>query len=286
MPWRGPPPELPEIYQAGAWAGLTLTTLLVTLYGWRLAEEQRQMSAALAAAQGALEREQRMSALGALAAAAAHELGSPLSTIAVVAKEMLREVETDDPLREDVELLSSESDRCRAILARLSVDPTGDVSDAYTLVPLPALIEAAAQHSEREGIAISFKSGPVGEGVPTTAPIQVRSPEIMQGIGNIVQNAVSFARHEVEIRTRWTAAWSEVEVSDDGPGFSQALLDELGTPFISTRQGEEGHMGLGVFIAKTLLERTGATVTFGNRRGTTGGAQVSVRWPNPVFKAT
>ena len=145
LPWRGPPPELPEIYQAGAWAGLTLTTLLVTLYGWRLAEEQRLMSAALAAAQAALEREQRMSALGALAAAAAHELGSPLSTIAVVAKEMLREVEADDPLREDVELLSSESDRCRTILARLSVDPVGDVSDAYTLVPLPALIEAAAQ---------------------------------------------------------------------------------------------------------------------------------------------
>jgi two-component system sensor histidine kinase RegB len=145
LPWRGPPPELPEIYQAGAWAGLTLTTLLVTLYGWRLAEEQRQMSAALAAAQGALEREQRMSALGALAAAAAHELGSPLSTIAVVAKEMLREVETDDPLREDVELLSSESDRCRAILARLSGDPPGDVSDANTRVPVPALIEAAAQ---------------------------------------------------------------------------------------------------------------------------------------------
>ncbi|MBY0320594.1 MAG: ActS/PrrB/RegB family redox-sensitive histidine kinase [Reyranella sp.] len=286
LPWRGPPPALPEIYQTGAWAGLTLTTLLVTLYGWRLAEEQRQMAAALAAAQAALEREQRMSALGALAAAAAHELGTPLSTIAVVTKEMLREVEADDPLREDVELLSSESERCRTILARLSVDPAGDVSDAYALVPLPALIEAAAQHSEREGIAISFKSGPVGEGVPTTAPIQVRSPEITQGIGNIVQNAVSFARHEVEIRTRWTAAWSEVEVSDDGPGFSEALLDELGTPFISTRQGEEGHMGLGVFIAKTLLERTGATVTFGNRRGTTGGALVSVRWPNPVFKAT
>ena len=244
------------------------------------------MGAALGAAQAALEREQRMSALGALAAAAAHELGSPLSTIAVVTKEMLREVEADDPLREDVELLSSESDRCRAILARLSVDPVGDVSDAYVLVPLPALIEAAAQHSGREGIAISFKAGPVGEGVPTTAPIQVRSPEITQGIANIVQNAVSFARHEVEISTRWTAAWAEVEVSDDGPGFSEALLDELGTPFISTRQGEEGHMGLGVFIAKTLLERTGATVTFGNRRGATGGALVSVRWPNPVFKAT
>jgi two-component system, sensor histidine kinase RegB len=203
-----------------------------------------------------------------------------------VAKEMMREVEPDDPLREDVELLASESDRCRSILARLTVDPAGDVSDAYTLVPLPALIEAAAQNYTREGVAITFEAGPRGEGVPHTAPIQVRSPEIIQGIGNIVQNAVSFARKEVHIATHWTTEWSEVEVSDDGPGFSEALLDELGTPFISTRQGEEGHMGLGVFIARTLLERTGATVTFGNRSSGGGGAAVAVRWPNPVFKAT
>jgi two-component system, sensor histidine kinase RegB len=286
LPWLGIPPDLPEIYQAGFWAGLSLTTLLITLYGWRLAEEARQMSDALAAAQAALAQEQRLSALGALAAAAAHELGTPLSTITVVAKEMLREVEADDPLREDVELLAAESDRCRSILARLSVDPAGDVSDAYTLVPLPALIEAAAQNYSRDGVAVAFEAGPVGEGGPRTAPIQVRSPEIMQGIGNIVQNAISFARHEIRIATRWTSEWSEVEVSDDGPGFSEALLDELGTPFISTRQGEEGHMGLGVFIAKTLLERTGASVSFGNRGGGRDGAAVVVRWPNPVFKAT
>jgi two-component system sensor histidine kinase RegB len=286
LPWVGIPPDLPEIYQAGFWAGLSLTTLLITLYGWRLAEEARQMSDALGAAQAALAQEQRLSALGALAAAAAHELGTPLSTITVVAKEMLREVEPDDPLREDVELLDSEADRCRSILARLSVDPAGDVSDAYTLVPLPALIEAAAQNYSREGISIAFEAGPVGEGMPTTAPIQVRSPEIMQGMGNIVQNALSFARQEIRIATRWTSEWSEVEVSDDGPGFSEALLDELGTPFISTRQGVEGHMGLGVFIAKTLLERTGASVSFGNRGGGRDGAAVVVRWPNPVFKAT
>src|SRR5215470_7957387 len=240
LPWTGTPPELPEIYQAGAWVGLSLTVMLITLYGWRLAEEQRQMSDALAAAQGALAQEQRLSALGALAAAAAHELGSPLSTIAVIAKEMQRDVESDDPLREDVDLLAQESARCRSILARLTVDPAVDVSDAYTLVPLPALIEAAAQPYGREGISVAFSSGPIGEGVPTTAPIQVRSPEIMQGIGNIVQNAVSFADREIRIATRWTTEWSEVEVSDDGPGFSESLLDELGTPFISTRQGVEG----------------------------------------------
>ena len=288
LPWVGPPPQLPEIYQVGVWAGLSLTTLLITLYGWRMAEEARQMNDALGAAQSALAQEQRMSSLGALAAAAAHELGTPLSTIAVVVKEMQREVEIDDPLREDVDLLVSESERCRTILARLSVDPAGagDESDAYVLVPMPALIEAAAQNYRSDKITIAFDSGPVTDAAPETAPILVRSPEIMQGIGNIVQNAISFAREEIQITTRWAVEWAEVEVADDGPGFSESLLDELGTPFISTRQGKEGHMGLGVFIAKTLLERTGAIVIFGNREGNKGGASVVVRWSNPVFRAT
>src|SRR5260221_13337875 len=113
LPWRGPPPALPEIYRAGVWAGLTLTTLLITLYGWRLAEEARQMADALAAAQAALAREQRLSALGALAASAAHELGSPLSTLAVITKEMLREGEAGGSLRWEVGLLSAESGCCR-----------------------------------------------------------------------------------------------------------------------------------------------------------------------------
>ena len=228
-----------------------------------------------------------MSALGALAAAAAHELGSPLSTIAVVAKEMLREVETDDPLREDVELLSSESDRCRSILARLSVDPAGDVSDAYTLVPLPALIEAAAQHYGTRGHRhhLRVRAGRRGRADDGADPGAQPGDHAGHRQHRAERRVVRPPRGPDQRRAgRRNGRRSRSPTT--GPGFSQALLDELGTPFISTRQGEEGHMGLGVFIAKTLLERTGATVTFGNRRGTSGGAQVSVRWPNPVFKAT
>ena len=143
--------------------------------------------------------------------------------------------------------LSAESDRCRAILARLSVDPAGDVSDAYMLVPLPALIEAAAQNYKREGIAIIFEAGPIGEGAPATAPIQVRSPEIMQGIGNIVQNAVSFARREVLIATRWTTEWSEVEVSDDGPGFSAGAAGRTGHTLHFDAPGRGRTHGIGRF---------------------------------------
>jgi two-component system sensor histidine kinase RegB len=115
----------------------------------------------------------------------------------------------------------------------------------------------------------------------------VRGPEFLQGVGNLVHNAVSFARTRVSVTTRWTRDWIEVEIADDGPGFPEMLLDELGSPFVSTRAGSRGHMGLGTFIAKTLLERTGAVVRFTNRPPAEGGgARVVVRWRNPVFRDT
>ena len=143
-------------------------------------------------------------------------------------------------------------------VARLTVDPAQDTSEQYVLVPLPALIEAAAQNYKREGIAIAFDSGPIGEGVPTTAPIQLRSPEILHGLNNLIQNAVQFARREVTVTTYWDARRVTVEITDDGPGFMLHLLGRLGEPYLSTRSGAADHMGLGIFIAQSLLERSGA----------------------------
>jgi two-component system sensor histidine kinase RegB len=287
LPWDGPPPELPPIYMVAIWASLTLSIILIAVYTWRVAEEARQMGDALAAASAALAHEQRMASLGALAAAAAHELGSPLSTISLVAREMQREVELDDPLKPDVDLLVEQSERCRSILARLTVDPAVDVSEAYSVVSVPALVEAASEPWRREGIDIEYTQTRAAADAPQAPPVMVRGPEFLQGVGNLVHNAVSFARTRVSVTTRWTRDWVEVEIADDGPGFPEMLLDELGSPFVSTRAGSRGHMGLGTFIAKTLLERTGAVVRFSNRPPAEGsGARVVVRWRNPVFRDT
>lgn len=287
LPWRGPPPELPPILVVALWLAVTLSIVLIALYTWRLADESRRMGDALAAVAATLAHEQRISALGALAAAAAHELGSPLSTISVVSREMQREIEADDPLREDIDLLVDQAERCRTILTRLSVDPVGDVSDAYTVVPVPALVEAVAEPWNDGRVTITFEATPAAPAAPRAAPVMVRGPEFLQGVGNLVQNACSFAQSTVTITTRWTAAWVEIAVEDDGPGFPETLLDELGAPFLSTRDGTDGHMGLGAFIAKTLLERTGAVVRFDNRSlSAGGGARVTARWKNPVFRST
>lgn len=240
------------------------------------------MSGALAATSTALAREQQLSALGALAAAAAHELGSPLGTITLVSKELAREIPADSPLADDIALLVGQAERCRDILTRLTRQPSGDTSDAYQLVPLPALVEAAAAPYLNPAKAISFLAGPTDAAAPRQAPVFLRSPELLHGLGNLVQNACEFASREIGVRTEWSLGHAAVVVTDDGPGFPTELLKELGEPYISTRGGDRSHLGLGVFIAKTLLQRTRAEVTFANRKK--GGARVMVTWLKPTYK--
>lgn len=273
MPWD--PREsfdLPGLYTAGLWEALVLGVLFVAAYVGSVSEEARKMSDALSATQIALVREQRVSELGALAAAAAHELGSPLATIAVTAKEMSRELSPDDPLADDVQLLLEQSERCRDILAQLSRRPEAGRELPYAEMAFPTLVEMAAQPYRESGVAVAFNARPEDD---APVPQVRRSEEILHGLGNFIQNAVQFAQTRVDVETRWDAETILVRVRDDGPGIPSGLLDRLGEPYVSTRG--EGHMGLGVFIAHTLLTRTGAQVRIVNRA--TGGAEVTVRWP-------
>ena len=240
------------------------------------------MRDALAATQLALAREQRMSAVGGLAAAAAHELGSPLSTIAVVTTELSRAVPDESPLFEDIELLKSESRRCSDILARLSKAPQSGMAKPFERVPLTAIVDEAIGEPQSDTVEIIVEAHPWSEesgdgaAVTTEQPAVLHRPEMVHGLATLIENATQFARETVEISVTWTADSYTVQIDDDGPGFTPIVMQRLGEPYVSSRSGRGGHMGLGIFIAKTLLERTGARLSFENRRDR--GASVTVAW--------
>ena len=273
LPWRTEPLVFPPELVLGIWVALVLATVFIGAYTWSVAQEVRRLRDAMTATQLALAREQRISAVGALAAAAAHELGSPLATIAVVAKELARDLPTDSAHAEDAALLLSQSERCRRILAELAQRPEHDSGSPYTRLPISALVEVAGAPHKDQGVKLIFATA--GQPGPEE-PLVRRSPEIMHGLNNLIQNAVQFARREVSVTTFWDRGAVTVEIADDGPGFPLHLLGRLGEPYISTRTGAADHMGLGIFIAQTLLERSGANLVFDNLPE--GGAHIAISW--------
>lgn len=272
LDWDASPVDLHNGYLFGMWSALVIGSIFFAIYtGW-MAAETRRATQALSATQDALAREQRLAAVGALAAATAHELGTPLGTIHLVANELASEVTPDDPLAEDVALLAREVARCRDILKQLSArtDPEDAHAPLERLTPA-ALVESVVQRYRRDGVEVSIVS--FGERIP----VLPGTPEVLHGLANVLQNAIQFARSRVDVRIAALPDALEMTIVDDGPGFPSAILDHLGEPYLSTRAKDGSHMGLGVFIAITLLERSGAGLDFGNRAD--GGARVRIRWP-------
>ncbi|MEO0393116.1 MAG: ActS/PrrB/RegB family redox-sensitive histidine kinase, partial [Pseudomonadota bacterium] len=264
---------IPPIYLAGFWTALALACLFISAYVYLLEREARRMSDALNATQIALGREQQMSALGALAAAAAHELGSPLSTMRMIAKEIARDLPPDSELNDDVQLLISESDRCRHILTELSERPEPSSANPFDTMALPIILDEVAKPYIPKGIRFQVEIDAAEHSPP---PRSFFGPEIQHGFGNIIQNAGQFAKHQVLARVHWTDALVSVVIEDDGPGFPPYLLDRLGEPYVSGRLQATESLGLGVFIAQTLLEGLGADLQFANKP-TVGHVEVETR---------
>jgi two-component system, sensor histidine kinase RegB len=281
LPWfPGTELPMPFVYVAGIWVAVVSSITFTGIYAWRVAEEARMLANALAATELVLQREQHLSALDGLAAAAAHELGTPLATIALVAKEMERELAGDPRWHEDVTLLRSQSERCREILKRLTSLSTESEAHLARL-PLTSLIEEVIAPHRDFGIAIKLEPGDrIGP-----EPVGRRNPGVIYGLGNLVENAVDFARESVTLRWQWNESTITLDVVDDGRGFPPEVIDRIGEPYMSTRQGAEpgGGLGLGLFIAKTLLERSGATISFRNAMEPGKGAMVQVIWPRGIF---
>jgi len=274
----------PLLNRIGAVLARILGIISTAAYAWYAAQEAARMELALDTAHTVLAREQRLSALGALAAAAAHELGTPLATISIVAKEMARN--TEGPLREDADLLITQAERCRDILRRLTRAPEAADAVHERMTLLQVVQESIAPHARRPDVRVeAVVSGPHGE----TPPDIWRLAEVLHALTAFVENAVDFARSEILVTARFDSRSISIEVRDDGPGFAPDVLVKLGEPYVTSRPGAEamrsGHvgMGLGFFIAKTLLERTGATVDF--RNGRQGGAIINARWRREASEA-
>jgi two-component system sensor histidine kinase RegB len=296
LPWEaGLSLDHPFLYKLGVLAAVGSCTAFLALYAWRLTKESRQMSAALAATEHVLAREQKLHALDGLAAAAAHELGTPLSTIAIVTKELERQLRKDSPYWDDIVLLGTQAQRCRAILQKLTRDPTGEDPLHARLGVREMLHQAAAPYFETR-VSMVISAAPAASApdlLVAREPVASRQPGVIYGLGNIIENAVDFAETRVEIAARWDQSTVTIEIADDGPGFRPEVIDTLGEPYVTTRPGGgrrgEGEraqgLGLGFFIAKTLLERSGATLALENRQAPLHGAIVRISWPRRAFDA-
>lgn len=304
--------ELPGLYRLELGVALMTSMLFISGYTWKVATDAEKLELALATTQDVLQREQRLAALGGLAAAAAHELGTPLATIQVVAREMLRDAPEGSPAAEDASLILQQAVRCRDILNQLSAAPE-DGDALFTEISLKSLLQEVAE--PHEGFDLEFDIRVRAAGNQPLPQIQ-RLPEVIHGLSALVENAADFATSRVTLSATVDAGWIAIDIIDDGPGFASDVVPRLGEPYVTTRpqskarralaaqlsassrgrKGDDsepsnhgyiapsqGGMGLGFFIARTLLERTGAKVSVGEgvaaERGGPRGARVSVRWP-------
>jgi two-component system sensor histidine kinase RegB len=287
LPWqRGEALHFPLLYRLGVWTSLTLSAAFIGIYAARVSDEARLLGNALAATELTLEREQHLSQLDGLAAAAAHELGTPLATITLITKELQRAAPENAPaLRDDLALLAQEARRCRDILGKLA-SLGADKGAVMNVLSLERLIEEVVEPQREFGVAVKVtKHGAAAE------PACMRNPGILYGLGNLVENAIDFASSAVRIEAHWTATYVSIVIEDDGPGFSPAILARLGDPYLRGRptdrktKNEAGSgLGLGLFIAKTLLERSGATVETTNVPAPRTGARIVVSWPRAIFE--
>ncbi|MGA7596403.1 MAG: ActS/PrrB/RegB family redox-sensitive histidine kinase [Pseudolabrys sp.] len=286
LPWDSEDPlQLPPIYMIGVWMCILLAIGFIGVYAWQITEESRQLSDALAATELVLAREQHLSQLDGLAAAAAHELGTPLSTISVIARELERAIAADAPHGDDVRLLREQAKRCRDILAKLTELSAG--GEPFDRMRLTALIEEVVAPHRNFGVTIDV----ITPSDRAAEPAGARNPAILYGLGNLLENAIDFAHDRVLVDAKWDEDSVAVTISDDGPGFAPEILTRIGEPYVTSRRhhlndtGEEPTgLGLGFFIAKTLLERSGATLSFENRAIPERGAVVRLHWSRSDFE--
>ncbi len=265
---------LTPIQVFGHFVSICIGMLFLAFFTQRISNEALTLARAVSASELALQREHRLSSLGSLVAAYAHELGTPLANIRLTANDLLEE-KLPAHVRDDVLQIRSEVLGIAEILQNMG--QIGHEDSLTKSVPFSFLIEEAARPHEQRGKEIEFKAD------LDEMPMVMKSSAIIHAFRNIIQNAVDFSDSRVEIKVEMNSQYLFVIFKDDGDGFSSDVMSTLGEPYVKSKNSkhrpEYTGMGLGVFISKTLLESTGASVHFSNVPDKKGsGAIVRVRW--------
>ena len=270
---------IPPIFILGMWVSLFVTILFLSFYAGGLTDESRKISAALKVAENLLVREKNLSSLDGLAAAAAHHLGTPLGTISLIANELKNDDGVSESAKKDLMILSQEADKCKKILGSLGEKPSSD-DDLITKIELQALLEELCELIKIKEIkfSINFNEGDLG----IKEILLTKRSELLLGLANIIENAADFAKSTVELNVSKKDKFINLEINDDGNGFSSSILSRIGDPYVSSRSKSSNTgdgLGLGFFISKTLLERLNITLQAYNKVYPDHGAIVLIRIP-------
>ena len=265
--------SFPIFYLIGILISVIVGLVFLSYFGIRFAGETKKRSEALNKLQQVIAKEYELESLGGQAAAAAHSLGTPLATITVVAKELRKEIGEKSKHTKDIDLLISQTKRCGDILKQISQKQIVEDKFMSAVKLEDLLVEILRSFMETSGKEIKLNS----KNDKNKINIK-RSPEIIYGLRNFIGNAVKFSNKKVIVELISNESYINIQISDDGPGFPEDIINILGEPYIKSKySNDKSGLGLGTFLGKTLLERQGAILSFLNNK-MLNGASVNIVW--------
>ena len=272
--YLGPEFYLPEIYNFGLVASLIITVIFIAIYAYLFASSSRKISNALSVSKLQILNQKKITEVGSLSAAAAHELGTPLNTIFLIINDLLKEKKLveDKNIVKDIHLLKSQAERCKEILQRFSKNPLKLKDKFLDKVKITDLIKINFDKFNKNK-KLNIKNIQIAE-----EPEISFKDEMMYALGNIIQNAIFHCKETITVELNYNTTQLQIFISDDGLGFAKDIIDKLGDPYVS--KNSQG-MGLGIFIAKNLIENMGGKINLYNSKD--DNAVVEITFDNSIL---
>ena len=275
LPWSDSGLVVPTLYQFGLWVALVISAIFMACYIFWLASKSRKTSEMLGHTRLMLASERQVIALGSLATAAAHKLGSPLTTIRLISDDLILQLKKDSVQEEDLFLLKAEIERCQIILSELDSDALKTNRELDILMPAVLAIQTmVAALSSKLKVDIEWQADSC---INSTQPEIAQTPELSYALDAILENANDFAETKIIFNISWDKTFLYIKITDDGIGYPHSILANIGQTENSSRLGHEGHRGLGLFLIQSFIRQLNGTTIFQNQKPY--GATVEIQIP-------